>query len=144
MFDDFSTVELPILPDDTVQLLQKTRLRGRPMDIAIDDSGIVSERPPRKRTESELAERASGDGFGKLVPRASRTPQHEDAPRSPFAKKAYDKPPFEKKPYEKKTFEKKPFEKKPFEKKPFEKKPFEKQPFAKKVFDGKSTKKPRP
>ena len=133
LFDDFSTVELPILPDDTVQLLQKTRLRGRPMDIAIDDSGIVSERPPRKRTESEKADRASGD----FPPRASRTPQHEDAPRSPFAKKSFDKPPFDKKPFEKKSFEKKPFEKKPFEKKPFEKKPF-----AKKVFDGKSTKKP--
>ena len=130
LFDDFTTVELPMLPDDTVQLLQKTRLRGRPMDIAIDTGEGKPERPPRKRFDSPEA----GDGFGKLAPRASRTPQHDKPVSSPFEKKAYAKPPFDKKPYEKKSFEKKPFEKKAFEK----------QPFGKKVFDGKSTRKPRP
>jgi ATP-dependent RNA helicase DeaD len=127
LFDDFSTVELPTLPDDTVQLLQKTRLRGRPMDIAIDTG--EGERPARKRFESA----ATGDH----PPRASRAPQHDRDSRPPFEKKTFDKPPFDKKPYEKKSFEKKPFEKKAFEKKPFDKKPFEKKPFAKKVFDGK-------
>ena len=85
---------------------------------------------PRKRFDSPEA----GDGFGKLAPRASRTPQHDKPVSSPFEKKVYAKPPFDKKPYEKKSFEKKPFEKKVFEK----------QPFGKKVFDGKSTRKPRP
>ena len=115
LFDEFSTVELPVLPDDTVQLLQKTRLRGRPMDIAIDSG--EGERPARKRFESA----STGD----RPPRASRAPQHDRDSRPPFEKKT--KPPFDKKPYEKKAFEKKPFDKKPFEKKPF----------AKKVFDGK-------
>jgi ATP-dependent RNA helicase DeaD len=100
LFDDFSTVELPILPEDTIQLLQKTRLRGRPMDIAVDSG--EGERPARKRFESA----ASGDH----PPRASRAPQHDKSSR----------PPFEKKAFEKKSFEKKPFEKKPFAKKVFD------------------------
>ncbi|MFY9329357.1 MAG: DEAD/DEAH box helicase [Georgfuchsia sp.] len=111
LFDDFSTVELPVLPEDTVQLLQKTRLRGRPMDIAIDDSS-TSERPARKPFDKS----DTGDGFGKLAPRASRTPQNSASPWADKVQKPYksSKPSFDKKP----SFEKKP----PFDKKPFKKK----------------------
>ena len=120
LFDDFSTVELPTLPDETLQLLQKTRLRGRPMDIAIDDS-TVSERPARKRVEKAH----TGDGFGKLAPRAARTSTITTASKtaaSPWAdkpKKDYksSRPPFDKKPAFDKKSSKPPFDKKPFKKK---------------------------
>ncbi|CAG4884210.1 ATP-dependent RNA helicase DeaD [Georgfuchsia toluolica] len=107
LFDDFSTVELPTLPEDTLQLLQKTRLRGRPMDIAVDDSS-ATERPAHKKFGRSDA--------GERPPRVPRSPQTSVSPWADKPQKPYksSKPPFDKKP----SFDKKP----PFDKKPFKKK----------------------
>jgi ATP-dependent RNA helicase DeaD len=115
LFDDFSIVELPALSDDILQILKKTRLRGRPMDIAIDTG--TDERPARKRFDKPGFDKPKFEksGFdkseaGERPPRASKTPQTSTSPWADKPKKDYksSKPPLVKKP----AFDKKPFKKK--------------------------------
>ncbi|HTH95155.1 MAG TPA: DEAD/DEAH box helicase [Rhodocyclaceae bacterium] len=127
LFDEFSTVELPPLPDDLLRLLQKTRIRQRVLLIKPDDGSTP---PPMKKR------------FG-----------HDDgAPKKAFGdKKPYaDKKPYGDKSGDKKTFgDKKPFgEKKPFgDKKPYGDKFGEKKSFSggfKKDGNAAPKKKPKP
>ncbi len=82
LFDDYSTVELPDdIPDAILQLLKRTRLRGRPMDIALFTDDAAPKSYAKKRWDA-----------GDKPPRVVRT--------SPPSKSG--KPPFDKKPFKKK------------------------------------------
>ena len=84
LFDDYSTVELPDdIPDAILQLLKRTRLRGRPMDITLftDDAGPKSY--AKKRWDA-----------GDKPPRVSRPAQpfkSESGKPTSFAKKPFNK-----------------------------------------------------
>ena len=53
LFDDFSVVELPVLSADVLEILKRTRLRGRPSQIAADDTTAPkrSARKPFEKSE---------------------------------------------------------------------------------------------
>ena len=91
LFDDYSTVELPDdVPDETLTLLKRTRLRGRPMDITpytdaaapksyIKKKWDAGDKPPRP---------ARSEAPGK--PSFAREAHGKSAEKRPFGKKLFD------------------------------------------------------
>ncbi|MDQ8021795.1 MAG: DEAD/DEAH box helicase [Moraxellaceae bacterium] len=126
LFDDYSTVELPELPDDLLNFLKRTRVRQLPINIRVAEAG-EGDRPAPRDFRAERGE-----------------PRFE---KKPFEKKSFEKGSFEKKPYDKKPYEKKPYAGKddgaeprgswrddgarPAATKPWDKKPWEKKPWDK-------------
>ena len=85
LFDDYSTVELPDdIPDAILQLLKRTRLRGRPMDITLFTDDAAPKSYAKKRWDA-----------GDKPPRAAR-------PAQPFKSESGKPPSFAKKPFNKK------------------------------------------
>ncbi|HEY1182480.1 MAG TPA: helicase-related protein, partial [Rhodocyclaceae bacterium] len=105
LFDEFSTVELPALPDALLTKLQKTRIRQRVLMIKPDDGSSPS---PAPRARKSYAKDEGGFGQGTDKPRKTLS-----KPEKPYG----DKKPFgDKKPYgEKKAYGDKSFgDKKPY------------------------------
>jgi ATP-dependent RNA helicase DeaD len=99
LFDNFSIVELPdSLPEGFIRLLAKVRVKGKPLDIAVDDgSGDIGGRPERKPREFNRDERPAREErpFRKDGP-----PSFNEGAKKPYGEKSYgDKPPFKDKPY---------------------------------------------
>ena len=84
LFDDYSTVELPDdIPDAILQLLKRTRLRGRPMDITLFTDDAAPKSYAKKRWDA-----------GDKPPRVSRPAQpfkSESGKPTSFAKKPFNK-----------------------------------------------------
>ncbi|MDE2598652.1 MAG: DEAD/DEAH box helicase [Rhodocyclaceae bacterium] len=101
LFDEFSTVELPALPDALLSKLQKTRIRQRVLMIAPDDGSAPSPAPRARKSYKD--EGSFGDKPRKTLSR----PEKPYGDKKPYGEKsAYgDKKPFgDKKPYaDKKT-----------------------------------------
>ncbi len=84
LFDDYSTVELPDdIPDAILQLLKRTRLRGRPMEITLFTDDSAPKSYAKKRWDA-----------GDKPPRVARTPPTFKSGKPP----SFDKKPFKKKP----------------------------------------------
>ncbi|HTJ95961.1 MAG TPA: DEAD/DEAH box helicase, partial [Rhodocyclaceae bacterium] len=77
LFEDYSTVELPELPDELVQALQRTRVKQRPILIKIDDSTAP---PPARATRERSFSKSSDD-------RPARAPRSTTA--EPRARSSY-------------------------------------------------------
>lgn len=109
LFDEYSTVELPELPDALLNKLQKTRVRQRVLLIKPDDGSSPSPAPrPRKSYKDE------GSSFSDKPPRKTLAKPEKAFGEKAFGEKSFDA---EKKPYgEKKAYgDKKPFaDKKPY------------------------------
>jgi ATP-dependent RNA helicase DeaD len=99
LFDEFSTVELPALPDALLSKLQKTRIRQRVLLIKPDDGSSPAPAPRARKSY------AKDEGYGQGADRPARKTLSK--PEKPYG----DKPYGEKKAYgEKKTFgDKKPY-----------------------------------
>jgi len=80
LFDDYSTVELPALPPETLATLKRTRVKQLPLNIRALAPGEIEEKPRRQWENTEPRK-----------PREQREPRPEGT-RSPWADKTITKP----------------------------------------------------
>jgi ATP-dependent RNA helicase DeaD len=93
LFDDYSTVELPQLPPETLATLKRTRVKQKPLDIRPVAPGEFEE-PPRRKWESKGEARSGEAKPAARGPSPWEKPWEKKREGRPFgAKAAGDKPP---------------------------------------------------
>jgi len=90
LFDDYSTVELPSLPDDTIALLKRTRIRQAQLNIRMLAAGEFDATADKRREFKPKPKWEGGD---------KRPTLHADKPKWQGEKKTFDgtrppKPPY--------------------------------------------------
>jgi ATP-dependent RNA helicase DeaD len=94
LFDEYSTVELPVLPDALLSKLQKTRIRQRVLMIKPDDGSSPSPAPRARKSYKDEG------GFADKPRKTLSKPEKPYGEKTAFGeKKAYG----DKKPYGEKT-----------------------------------------
>jgi ATP-dependent RNA helicase DeaD len=95
LFDEYSTVELPQLPPDTLATLKRTRVKQKPLNIRPLAAGEVEEQPRRKwesKDETKTAPRGPSPWEKKREGRSFGTKAPGDKPTFKGERKFGDKP----------------------------------------------------
>jgi ATP-dependent RNA helicase DeaD len=91
LFDDYSTVELPELPADVLEILKRTRVRQLPLKIRVAEAG-EGDKPRFAKPHEKFERRPSSADFSSKPPyRGDKKPAYGDR-GAPPAGKPFGKP----------------------------------------------------
>ena len=114
--DEYSTVDLPKgMPKETLDILRKARVAGRPMNLRrLDDKDSSAGSSDRKGTErSEHRKSSFKKDYSDKKPYVKKSGKDDSARSSPFKRDSYKKEGAEKSSFKKADFKKSPYKKKP-------------------------------